>query len=54
MTCGTFDVAASVLHILAETTDGAATGACEGDDGGGEDEEREALMACFHSIDVGK
>jgi hypothetical protein len=45
---GTFDMTASVLYILAEAADGAATGACESEDGGGEDEEREALMGCFH------
>ena len=35
--CGTFDMTASVLHVLAETAKGAATGDRESEDGSGEE-----------------
>ena len=50
---GILDVAAGVLHILAKATDGAATGACESENGAGDEQEGETLMGCFHSGDVG-
>jgi hypothetical protein len=44
VTRGTFNMAAGVLHILAQTTYGSATCACKSGDDGGKEEEGDTLI----------
>lgn len=52
MSGGILDMAAGVLHVLANASDGAATGASESEDGAGQEQEGETLIRCFHGGDI--